>query len=227
MNRPLTAILTVLTLFVCRPGQGGSGRPQNRRATARRDRLSDQRHRHAGAPDAAPGQPANGADRRTHRRRDRLSRRHHRRSPERSHPARLARIPRRRGGPKPQHPDRRLLRHNQRSPLAAAALSRLGYTDVYNYPGGYFAWRDAGLPVDSADKAPDSILYDKPREVADGVWSAVGATAPPTYENSGHNNNLSFIVTDEGVLVVNAGDNYLLARRPCTRKSANRHRSDR
>jgi glyoxylase-like metal-dependent hydrolase (beta-lactamase superfamily II) len=48
--------------------------------------------------------------------------------------------------------------------------------------------------------------------VAEGVWSAIGATAPPTYENSGHNNNLSFIVTDAGVVVVNAGDNYLLAR---------------
>ena len=48
--------------------------------------------------------------------------------------------------------------------------------------------------------------------MTDGVWSAIGATAPPTYENSGHNNNLSFIVTAEGVLVVNAGDNYLLAQ---------------
>ena len=44
-----------------------------------------------------------------------------------------------------------------------------------------------------------------------GVWSAIGATEPPSYENSGHNNNLSFVVTDDGVLVVNAGDNYLLA----------------
>jgi glyoxylase-like metal-dependent hydrolase (beta-lactamase superfamily II) len=48
--------------------------------------------------------------------------------------------------------------------------------------------------------------------VAEGVWSAIGATEPPSYENSGHNNNLSFIVSDDGVLVVNAGDNYLLAR---------------
>jgi glyoxylase-like metal-dependent hydrolase (beta-lactamase superfamily II) len=56
------------------------------------------------------------------------------------------------------------------------------------------------------------MLYRLPERVADGVWSAIGATAPPTYENSGHNNNLSFIVTDDGVVVVNAGDNYLLAK---------------
>jgi glyoxylase-like metal-dependent hydrolase (beta-lactamase superfamily II) len=56
------------------------------------------------------------------------------------------------------------------------------------------------------------MLYRLPVEVIDGVWSAIGATAPPSFENSGHNNNLSFIVTGEGVVVVNAGDNYLLAQ---------------
>ncbi|NNG13727.1 MAG: MBL fold metallo-hydrolase, partial [Gammaproteobacteria bacterium] len=63
-----------------------------------------------------------------------------------------------------------------------------------------------------SDKAPDSMLYDKPRWVFDGVWSAIGATAPSTYENSGHNNNLSFVITPAGVLVVNAGASYLLAK---------------
>jgi glyoxylase-like metal-dependent hydrolase (beta-lactamase superfamily II)/rhodanese-related sulfurtransferase len=101
---------------------------------------------------------------------------------------------------------------NLRSPLAAATLARMGYTKVFNYAEGFSAWRDAGLPVSSQDPAPQSVLYRLPEQVADGVWSAIGATAPPTYENSGHNNNLSFIVTDEGVVVVNAGDNYLLAR---------------
>ena len=62
------------------------------------------------------------------------------------------------------------------------------------------------------DKYPGSVLYDAPREVIPGVWSAIGATAPPTYENSGHNNNLSFIITPEGVVVVNAGASYLLAK---------------
>ena len=55
---------------------------------------------------------------------------------------------------------------------------------------------------DIADQYPASVLYSKPVEVIPGVFSAIGATAPPTYENAGHNNNLSFIVTDEGVVVV-------------------------
>ena len=65
-----------------------------------------------------------------------------------------------------------------------------------------------GEALYNSDKAPDSVLYDLPQEVVPGVWSAIGATAPGTYANSGHNNNLSFVITDAGVLVVNAGDNY-------------------
>ncbi|MGM0516990.1 MAG: MBL fold metallo-hydrolase [Pseudomonadota bacterium] len=61
------------------------------------------------------------------------------------------------------------------------------------------------------DKAPDSILYDMPQEVADGVWSAIGATQPYTYENSLHNNNLSFVIGEDAVLVMNAGSSYQLA----------------
>ena len=69
-----------------------------------------------------------------------------------------------------------------------------------------------GEALYTSDKAPGSMLYDKPRQVIDDVWSAIGATSPARYENSGHNNNLSFIITTEGVLVVNAGANYLLAK---------------
>ena len=64
---------------------------------------------------------------------------------------------------------------------------------------------------DIADQYPGSVLYQKPVEVIPHVWSAIGATAPPTYENSGHNNNLSFIVTGDGVVVVNGGAAYVLA----------------
>lgn len=101
---------------------------------------------------------------------------------------------------------------NQRSPLAARTLMDMGYSRVYNYTDGFFAWRDAGLPIKLADEAPGTMLFSEPVEVSPGIWSSIGATAPPTYENSGHNNNLSFIITDEGVVVVNAGDNYLLAQ---------------
>ncbi len=100
---------------------------------------------------------------------------------------------------------------NERSPFAAETLMRMGYTNVLNYADGFFAWKKAGLPVKAPDKDLQSVLYDRPQKVIDGVWSAIGATAPGTYENSGHNNNLSFIITDEGVVVMNAGGNYLLA----------------
>lgn len=63
-----------------------------------------------------------------------------------------------------------------------------------------------------ADQYPQSVLYAKPVEVIPYVWSAIGATALPTYENSGHNNNLSFIITGEGVVVVNGGAAYRLAK---------------
>ena len=69
-----------------------------------------------------------------------------------------------------------------------------------------------GEALYTSDKAPDSMLYDKPIKVINNVWSAIGATAPSRYENSGHNNNLSFVITPAGVLVVNAGGNYLLAK---------------
>ncbi len=65
---------------------------------------------------------------------------------------------------------------------------------------------------DIADQYPGSALYSKPVEVIPHVWSAIGATAPPTYENSGHNNNLSFIVTGDGVIVINGGAAYVLAK---------------
>lgn len=62
------------------------------------------------------------------------------------------------------------------------------------------------------DKYPGSVLYNKPYEIIPHVWSAIGATAPPTYENAGHNNNLSFLLTGDGVVVVNSGASYLLAK---------------
>ena len=100
---------------------------------------------------------------------------------------------------------------NLRSPLAAKRLMDMGYTNVSNYEDGFPAWRDGGYPVTS-DTAPGNMLFHVPIQISDNVWSSIGATAPPSYENSGHNNNLSFIVTSQGVVVVNAGDNYLLAQ---------------
>lgn len=62
------------------------------------------------------------------------------------------------------------------------------------------------------DQYPQSVLYSKPVEFIPHVFTATGATAPPSYENAGHNNNLSFIVTGEGVVVINSGASTALAR---------------
>jgi len=101
---------------------------------------------------------------------------------------------------------------NRRSPLAAHTLMEMGYTNVRNYPDGFLGWQEAGYSVEPTDYAVGTQLYRQPVEVIPGVYSAIGATAPPTYENSGHNNNLSFVISSDGVLVMNAGDNYLLAK---------------
>jgi glyoxylase-like metal-dependent hydrolase (beta-lactamase superfamily II) len=63
-----------------------------------------------------------------------------------------------------------------------------------------------------ADNYPESLLYNKPIKIADNVYSAIGATQPYTYDNAGHNNNLSFIIGEKSVLVVNGSSSYLLAQ---------------
>lgn len=65
---------------------------------------------------------------------------------------------------------------------------------------------------DIPDQYPQSALYAKPVEVIPHVFSAIGATAPPTYDNAGHNNNLTFIVTGDGVVVINSGASTALAQ---------------
>jgi len=101
---------------------------------------------------------------------------------------------------------------NLRSPLAAKTLENMGYTNVKNYSDGFYTWKDELNPIKVSDYEPNSILYRKPIQVIENVYSAIGATQPPTYENANHNNNLSFIITTDGVLVFNAGGNYLLAK---------------
>jgi glyoxylase-like metal-dependent hydrolase (beta-lactamase superfamily II)/rhodanese-related sulfurtransferase len=101
---------------------------------------------------------------------------------------------------------------NLRSPLAANTLETMGYTNVKNYADGFFTWKEEMNPVKVSDHEPDSILYRLPEEITEGVYSAIGAIQPYTYENSNHNNNLSFIVTTDGVLLFNAGGSYLLAK---------------
>lgn len=79
-------------------------------------------------------------------------------------------------------------------------------------PAAVLACLSSARAEDAADKYPGSVLYSAPIKVADGIYSAIGATQPPTYENAGHNNNLSFIVTSDGVAVVNGGASWKLAQ---------------
>ena len=62
------------------------------------------------------------------------------------------------------------------------------------------------------DMYPNNPLYSAPIQVSERVYSAIGATQPATFENHGHNNNLSFVIGDRSVLVVNGGSNDELAR---------------
>jgi rhodanese-related sulfurtransferase/glyoxylase-like metal-dependent hydrolase (beta-lactamase superfamily II) len=102
--------------------------------------------------------------------------------------------------------------NNLRSPFATKTLEDMGYTDVKNYADGFATWRNKQLPVTITDYEPNTFLYNLPVKIAEGVYTAVGATQPASYENSNHNNNLSFVVTSDGVLVFNAGGSYLLAK---------------
>ena len=101
---------------------------------------------------------------------------------------------------------------NVRSPMAAKTLMDMGYTNVTNYAGGYFEWQEMGLDVNMGTLDASTFLYQRPEKVVEGVYTAIGAPAPSTYQNSGHNNNLSFIVADDGVVVFNGGGSYLLAK---------------
>jgi glyoxylase-like metal-dependent hydrolase (beta-lactamase superfamily II) len=64
------------------------------------------------------------------------------------------------------------------------------------------------LPV--AVQAQDLTLQPVP--VAPDVYAVVGDLAGQTYENEGLNNNLGFVVSDAGVLVINSGPSARVAR---------------
>ena len=53
------------------------------------------------------------------------------------------------------------------------------------------------LPAASAE------LILKPVKVAPDIYAVIGDLGAQTYENDGLNNNLGFIVTSDGVLVIN------------------------
>jgi glyoxylase-like metal-dependent hydrolase (beta-lactamase superfamily II) len=66
--------------------------------------------------------------------------------------------------------------------------------------------------VTPADKYPESQLYSKPVKVAENIYSAIGQLKFYTYENAGHNNNLSYVIGQDAVLVVNGSSSYQLSK---------------
>jgi rhodanese-related sulfurtransferase/glyoxylase-like metal-dependent hydrolase (beta-lactamase superfamily II) len=100
---------------------------------------------------------------------------------------------------------------NIRSPYAAKTLMEMGYTNVKNFDEGFFAWEKSGEKVWYYDKYKGSPLYEAPEEIIDGVWTAIGAPQAGNKENYGHNNNLTYIIGEDGVVVFNAGGSYTLA----------------
>ena len=64
--------------------------------------------------------------------------------------------------------------------------------------------------VSVAVQAQDLTL--QPVQVAPNVYAVVGDLAGQTYENDGLNNNLGFVVSDTGVLVINTGPSERVAR---------------
>ncbi len=55
-------------------------------------------------------------------------------------------------------------------------------------------------------------LSMQPVPVAPNVYAVVGDLGGQTYENDGLNNNLGFVVSEAGVLVINTGPSARVAR---------------
>lgn len=102
--------------------------------------------------------------------------------------------------------------NGNRSALASVRLKNMGYKNLLYYKESFEVWRQNKLPVSSLDKDTNSILYSKVKKVAKNIYTSIGRTSPSTYENSGHNNNLGFVIGNKAVMVWNAGANYLLAK---------------
>jgi len=60
--------------------------------------------------------------------------------------------------------------------------------------------------------APAYAVQFSPVQVAPGIYAFIGETGMRTYENEGMNANAGFIVTKAGVVVVDSGSSYLVAK---------------
>ncbi|HSO07821.1 MAG TPA: MBL fold metallo-hydrolase [Pelomicrobium sp.] len=74
-------------------------------------------------------------------------------------------------------------------------------------------WLQSLLLVPALLALPAWALDISPVQVAPGVYAVIGELGGRTYENEGLNANVGFIVTDEGVVVVDSGASYQSARK--------------
>ena len=74
----------------------------------------------------------------------------------------------------------------------------------------WFKWAVALVAVAFATGAAAITL--KPIKVAPGVYAFIGDTGGRTYKNEGMNANTGFVVTTDGVVVVDSGSTYLAAK---------------
>jgi hypothetical protein len=68
----------------------------------------------------------------------------------------------------------------------------------------------AGLFLSLTAHSAELIL--KSMKVAPDIYAVIGDLGAQTYENEGLNNSLGFIVTSDGVLVINTGANMRVAK---------------
>jgi len=96
--------------------------------------------------------------------------------------------------------------------LAVKSLQDMGYKNVIWYKDSFKGWKETGLETRTPDAYPQSMLYNKIEKVSNSIYVSIGEMNPGSYENSGHNNNLAFIIGDSSVAVWNASSTYLLAK---------------
>ncbi len=68
----------------------------------------------------------------------------------------------------------------------------------------------ASLFIGISAHAADLVLT--PVSIAPDTYAVIGDLGGQTYENEGLNNNLGFVVTDDGVLVINTGPTARVAK---------------
>lgn len=72
-------------------------------------------------------------------------------------------------------------------------------------------WIFLALFLTTAAVSADDLVL-KPVRVAADIYAVIGDLAGQTYENDGLNNNLGFVVTEKGVLVINTGPSQRVAK---------------